>query len=81
MNNNDTSMNNLVSSAIQLGIDPVSDLNHHHRRRLMSKEMDQNPNTLCSIDLPTFYRVEFKKFLNTTLILMNEHLKKTLGDI
>jgi len=80
MNSDDTSINNLVSSAIQfseqLGIDAVSDYNHHHRRRLVPKKIDKNPNTQCSIDLPTFYRVEFKKVLNTLLILLNEHLKK-----
>ncbi|CAI6362390.1 unnamed protein product [Macrosiphum euphorbiae] len=82
MNSDDTAMNNLVSSAIkfseQLGIDPVSDFNRHHRKRLLSKRIDQNPNTQCSIDLPTFYRVEFKKVLNTLIVLLNEHLKKSL---
>jgi len=82
MNSDDTSINNLVSRAIkfsvQLGIDAVSDYNRHHRRRLVPKKIDKNPNTQCSIDLPTFYRVEFKNVLNTLLILLNEHLKKSL---
>jgi hypothetical protein len=82
MNSDDTATNNLVSSAItfseQLGIDPVSDFNRHHRKRLLPKRIDQNPNTQCSIDLPTFYRVEFKKVLNNLIVLLNEHLKKSL---
>lgn len=76
-------MNNLVGSAItfseQLGIDPISDFNRHHRRRFIpKKQLIKIQTHSVQLIYLLFYRVEFKKVQNSLLMLLNKHLKKCL---
>lgn len=79
INDDKSAMDNLVESAIkyalQLGIDPESDFNRIHRRRLLPKKLDSNPISQTNFDFNTFYRSEFKKVLDTLVSLSSEHLK------
>lgn len=76
------SVDNLIESAIifakQLNINPEEDFNRHHRRRLKPKKIDSNASTQCTINLKTFYRVEFKNVFDTLIHLCSEHLKNCM---
>lgn len=78
-------MDNLIQSSInyarQLGINPESDFNKIHRRRLLPKKLDSNPSSQAIFDLKTFYRSEFKKVLDTLTTLTSEHLKKCIATV
>lgn len=85
INDDKHAMDNLVESAIkyalQLGIDPKSDFNRIHRRRLLPKKLDSDPNSQTTFDLNTFYRSQFEKVLDTLVSLSSEHLKKCISTI
>lgn len=78
-------MDNLIESSVNyahhLGINPESNFNKIHRRRLLTKKLDFNSSTQAIFDLKTFYRSEFKKVLDALTILISEHLKKCMATI
>lgn len=85
INNDSIGMDNLIDSSInyahQLNINPESDFNKIHRRRLLPKRLDSNPSSQAIFDLKTFYRSEFKKVLDTLTTLTSEHLKKCIATV
>jgi len=57
----------------QLNINLEENFNRHHRRRLKPKTIDSNASTQRTVNLKTFYRVEFKKIFDTLIHLFYEH--------
>jgi len=63
MRDDNKSIDNLIESGIifakKLNIDPDADFNRHHRRRLQPKKIDKNSDTQYTLNLKTFYKMEF----------------------
>lgn len=85
INSDEESINREIQSAIQfsvkLGEDPLNEFAIHHRRRLAPKKLDNNRDNLFTPELLTFYRMEFKKVLDTLTVMMADNLNSCIDII
>jgi len=62
-------------------IDPISDFEKHHRKRIKPRRIDSNSSSQVNFSLESFYRKEFIEVLDTLITLMSSNLKCCLTSV